>query len=115
MNSLKVSHWQQWEELCCYWLTDIVKRRFGHFTEFKPYGGQGQKQFGIDIVSSGNQVPLVGQCKLMNGSFNLNILEEELKKTNAYKNRIAHFFLLTTGTPHTTIHDLSNYFHERQV
>jgi hypothetical protein len=118
MMGLKVKNWQDWEKLCCYFLQDIVHKRFDVQIQYQSYGSRGQSQFGIDLIPSTPlpSVAVVGQCKLTETSFTWKMVLDELKKTDSYQNSIEHYFLLTTANPHTTVQDVQHrgsYFHQR--
>lgn len=40
---------QDFEEICCYLMRDWVARNMRYDVQFRRYGGNGQRQHGIDI------------------------------------------------------------------
>lgn len=96
-------------------MSEIVRKITGQKVSYVCYGGKGQSQYGIDLLPTVD-FPVVGQCKLLESSFTWKMVLAELKKTDGYVNPIAHYFLLTTANPHTSIQDVLNqapYFHFR--
>ncbi|HAV7788742.1 hypothetical protein AAGU66_17895 (plasmid) [Edwardsiella ictaluri] len=92
------------EEFCCYWMTDIIKKGKGDRVRFVRYGSSGQAQSGVDIISSPiDKMPAVAQCKCYSRPFTLADLKSELEKTDNYPHPIKYYFLLTTANPHTSI------------
>ncbi|MFL0962862.1 hypothetical protein ACVQ8M_17765 (plasmid) [Edwardsiella tarda] len=92
------------EDFCCYWMTEIIKKKTGERVRFVRFGSSGQAQSGVDIISSPiNRLPVVAQCKCYSRRFTLTDLKAELKKTDNYPNPISRYFLLTTATPHSSI------------
>ena len=117
MQNLKVSSWEDWEEICRHLLSHIVFQRSQRKVNFNKYGGQGQSQFGVDLVSSTPDVPVVGQCKYINSPLTLKLLQDELAKTDWYSNPIGDYFVFTTGSRQTAVQDIFNrgqYIHSRK-
>ena len=116
MNGLKPQFWEQWEQLCCYFIQDIA-RKHGHSVSYRSYGSRGQSQFGIDLVPVNSPLPLVGQCKMVETSFTWNDVLAEVAKTDLYQGGIKCYVLFTTANRHTTIQDQQNsgiaYHHQR--
>lgn len=102
MQGLNLKTWQDWQNLCCYIMRDMVSKHFGDVT-FKHYGSGGQGQHGIDLVPTRLDVFVVAQCKLTVHPFSLNMARDELKKTDAYPHKIEHYVFLTTADYHTSI------------
>lgn len=118
MEGLKVEHWHQWEKLCCYFMSEIAEQSFGAETAYITYGTRGQSQFGIDLVPSCSDLPVVGQCKLTSGSFTWDMVLAEVAKTDKYSNEIGFYMLFTTANRHTSVDDQRNgkdypYYHTR--
>ncbi|WFS17870.1 hypothetical protein P9K38_20870 [Pseudomonas sp. 905_Psudmo1] len=107
MKGLKVEIWEQWEELCCYFMEKIAKSK-GHSVTYQTYGSKGQSQFGIDLVPVNSDLALVGQCKMRETSFTWDNVLAEVAKTDLYPGAINCYVLFTTANKHTTIQDVQN-------
>lgn len=109
MNSLKVQNWQDWEDICKYYMQYLIKKRFDVDIKYVGYGSRGQKQHGIDIIPSAPKTyPIVAQCKHISGKLEWKTIEAELKKTDQYPNEISNYFVITTGTRDTSVQNALN-------
>ncbi|MCX2534139.1 hypothetical protein OQ486_11740 [Plesiomonas shigelloides] len=106
MRNLNFRSATDFEDFCCWWMTEIIKKRTGRIVSFACYGSPGQAQGGVDITSNPIRLlPVVAQCKWYSSPFTLVDLKAELKKTDNYPHPITHYFLLTTANKHRTIQD----------
>lgn len=106
MRNLNVRSWNDWENLCTYWMTDIARTQFGIVTNYAVYGTTGQSQYGVDIIPEHSGVSVVGQSKYVR-RFAYQDLLVELKKTDRYPNPLTDYFLLTTAEHCTSIQNES--------
>ncbi|HHH9441358.1 TPA: hypothetical protein ACP32N_003297 [Pseudomonas aeruginosa] len=121
MRDLKVETWEQWERLNCLMLAELVRRWKGVTVAYESYGGQGQKQDGVDLVPVSSPLPeiaaTVGQSKLRDKTaFTWTHVEVELKKTDAYPHPIKHYVIFTTAAKHVSIQNKfmdGPYYHTR--
>ncbi|EJM56189.1 hypothetical protein [Pseudomonas sp. GM48] len=107
MNGLKPQFWEQWEQLCCYFMQEIASKH-GYSVSYRSYGSRGQSQFGVDLVPVNSPLPLVGQCKMVETSFTWDNVLTEVAKTDGYKGEIKCYVVFTTANRHTTIQDQQN-------
>jgi hypothetical protein len=115
MHGLKVKTWQEWEELCCYFMQRISQDHSRRLHQFMPYGDKGQRQHGIDVIQTHLRIPLVGQCKHVQ-NLTWNDILKELKKTDSAPFPIAHYYVFTTSDVKASIQDLrqgQGYQHTR--
>lgn len=115
MKNIKVRSSEEWEELCEHLMPVMAKSYLKQNRQFHRYGGSGQNQYGLDIVSKGTDADIIAQCKFTK-TFTYKQLEDELKKSDDYPFKIEAFFLLTTAPKHTSIENkrYENYLtHER--
>ncbi|EKN3610711.1 hypothetical protein ABEH48_000217 [Yersinia enterocolitica] len=104
MRNLNFRSATDFEDFCCWWMSEIVSKSVGKGVQFTCFGSPGQAQGGVDIISWPiNTLSVVAQCKWYSRPFTLENLEVELKKTDDYPNPIQDYFLLTTANPHTSI------------
>ena len=102
VKNIKVRSDDEWEELCVYLMPVMAKDYLNQNRQFYRYGGPGQVQYGLDIVSKGKDADIIAQCKFTK-AFTFRELERELKETDKYPYGIEAFFLLTTAAKHTSI------------
>lgn len=107
MTGLKPQFWEQWEQLCCYFMQEIASKH-GYSVGYRSYGSRGQSQHGVDLVPISSPLPLVGQCKMVETSFTWNDVLAEVAKTDGYKGAIECYVVFTTANRHTTIQDQQN-------
>lgn len=75
--------------------------------EIKLYGRQGEKQYGIDLISSGSKPIIVAQCKNYSGK-NIDNFEKQVKKdldSAQKKHEFDVFYVMTTLETSSKIQD----------
>lgn len=106
MRDLLVKSWEDFQEIGCYWMQDLVRRRLGRNMPYSVYGGVGQSQWGVDLVPSHMNFGVVAQAKrFYSKTLRWADIENELVKTNGYPGPIRDYFVLTTAETHTSIQD----------
>jgi len=106
MRDLLVNGWEDFQEIGCYWMQDLVLRSQGIDMPYRVYGGGGQAQGGVDLVPANIDFGTVGQSKCWNvRSLTWAEIEKELAKSNAYPGTIRHYVILTTAAKHTSVQD----------
>lgn len=115
MHGLEVKTWQEWEELCCYFMQRIAEDHYRRPHKFMPYGGKGQRQHGVDVIQTHQRVPLVAQCKHVQNLTWKEVLKE-LEKTDTAPFPITEYHVFTTADVKASIQDLrqgQGYKHTR--
>ncbi|EGK3609085.1 hypothetical protein IOT31_004318 [Escherichia coli] len=106
MRNLNFLSATDFEDFCCRWMTEIIKKMTGRRVGFVCYGSPGQAQGGVDIISWPlNTLPVVAQSKCYSTPFTLADLKAELEKTDNYPHPIKQYFLLTTANKSKSIQD----------
>lgn len=106
MRDLLVNSWEDFQEIGCYWMQDLVLRNQHVCMPYRVYGGMGQAQGGVDLVPATIDFGTVGQSKCWNvRSLTWAEIEKELEKSNAYPGTIRHYVILTTAAKHTSVQD----------
>lgn len=106
MRDLLVKSWEDFQEIGCYWMRDLVLRSQDIDMPYLVYGGGGQAQGGVDLVPANNDFGIVGQSKCWNvRSLTWAEIEKELAKSNDYPGPIRHYVILTTAAKHTSVQD----------
>ncbi|MDQ4625018.1 hypothetical protein [Janthinobacterium lividum] len=116
MQNLKVSTWEEWEEISCYIMSELARRIYDVNVRYESYGSKGQSQFGVDLVPVRSNLAVVGQCKLKERAFTWDMALEEIKKTDGYDNPIRLYVILTTAVRHWSVQNQrmrGSYFHTR--
>ncbi|MCG3724104.1 hypothetical protein [Vibrio cincinnatiensis] len=109
MSSLRVKNWQDWEDICKYLMSYLVKEKMGVNVTYTNYGSPGQNQHGVDLIPIELSAPaVVAQCKHVLGNLTWKTIEDELKKTDTYPNTISHYIVLTTGNRDTSVQNALN-------
>lgn len=106
MRDLLVNSWEEFQEIGCYWMQELVRRNLGRHMTYSEYGGVGQSQWGVDLVPSHMDVGVVAQAKrFYSKTLRWADIEQELVKTNKYPGPITDYFVLTTAEKHTSVQD----------
>lgn len=109
MSSLRVKNWHDWEDICKYLMTHLVKEKMSIDVAYTNYGSPGQKQHGVDLIPAEVSAPaVVAQCKHVLGNLTWRTVEAELNKTDNYPNPISHYIVLTTGSRDTSVQNALN-------
>ena len=74
---------QDFEEICCYLMMDWVARNMRYDVQFRRYGGNWQRQHGIDIFPAVGGYSVFGQAKFVN-QLNSTDVTAELSKTDSF-------------------------------
>ncbi|ELE7121162.1 hypothetical protein [Pseudomonas kurunegalensis] len=111
MQGLTFRNDQDFEEICCYLMGNWVARNMGHDLQFRRYGGNGQKQHGIDIFPTVGSHSVFGQAKFVNHLSSADVTSE-LIKTNSFPDPISCYVIFTTANRHTSINH--HQFHHSQ-
>ncbi|WP_416409848.1 hypothetical protein [Pseudomonas paraeruginosa] len=96
MQGLTFRNDQDFEEICCYLMGNWVARNMGHDLQFRRYGGNGQKQHGIDIFPTVGSHSVFGQAKFVNHLSSADVTSE-LIKTNSFPDPISCYVIFTTA------------------
>lgn len=102
---------QDFEEICCYLMRDWVARNMRYDLQFRRYGGNGQRQHGIDIFPAVGGYSVFGQAKFVNHLSSTDVASE-LSKTDSFPEPISCYVIFTTANRHTSINH--HQFHDRQ-
>lgn len=102
MQGLTFRSDQDFEEICCYLMREWVARNMGHDLHFRKYGGNGQRQFGIDIFPAVGSCSVFGQAKFVNHLSSTDVASE-LSKTDSFPEPISCYVIFTTANRHTSI------------
>lgn len=102
---------QDFEEICCYLMRDWVARNMRYDVQFRRYGGNGQRQHGIDIFPAVGSYSVFGQAKFVN-QLNSTDVTAELSKTDSFPEPIGCYVIFTTANRHTSINH--HQFHGTQ-
>jgi hypothetical protein len=96
--------WQNFERLCITLMSEI----YGY--KFQAYGRSGQRQNGVDalgILPNGDVIAV--QCKGKDQGYGSRLKPKDIhtavKETKNFKNRIAHFYILSTCPNDVTLED----------
>lgn len=104
MRELRITNWQDFQEIGCFWMQHIVARATGQFVRYDVYGSEGQGQGGVDLVPANSDVAIVGQSKCWNArTLSWSKIVDELKKTSDFPGPIDHYVILTTAARHTSV------------
>ena len=93
---------QDFEEICCYLMRDWVARNMRHDVQFRRYGGNGQRQHGIDICPAVDGHAVFGQAKFVTHLSSTDVASE-LSKTDSFPKPIGCYVIFTTANRHTSI------------
>lgn len=106
MRDLLVKSWEDFQEIGCYWMQDLVRRHLEIDMAYSVYGGVGQSQGGVDLVPNHIDFGIVAQAKCFHSkTLRWAEIEKELVKTNEYPGPIRYYFVLTTAETHTSVQD----------
>ncbi len=104
MRELRFTSWRDFQNLCRFWIQDLVLRGTGQSVEYAVYGNDGEGQGGVDLVPQVPAFDVVGQSKCWNSKvLNWGSIEEELKKTSEFPGAIRFYVILTTASRHTSV------------
>jgi hypothetical protein len=106
MKELRFVNWQDFQRFCCYWMSQLVRENNGHVVPYEVYGNDGQTQYGVDLVPTIPNVPVVGQSKRWEVKpYTWNDVQKDLQKTGLYPGPIRVYIILANARPHTSIQD----------
>jgi len=106
MRDLLVNSWEDFQEIGCYWMRDLVRRHLDTDMPYSIYGDIGQSQWGVDLIPNHTDFGIVAQAKrFYSRSLTWADIEKELAKTNEYPGQIRYYFVLTTASKHTSVQD----------
>ena len=92
-------------------MRDWVARNMRYDVQFRRYGGNGQRQHGIDIFPAVGGYSVFGQAKFVN-QLNSTDVTAELSKTDSFPEPIGCYVIFTTANRHTSINH--HQFHGTQ-
>lgn len=104
MQGLSFRNDQDFEEICCYLMEDRIKQKIGVDLHFRRYGGNGQKQYGIDISPTEEGYGIFGQSKFVS-KLVWNDIKNELNKTDSFPYLIESYVFFTTAHRHKSINE----------
>ena len=104
MMELKPRSWQDFQQICCYWMQHLIAEDGGGQHSFQVFGNDGQSQGGVDLIPSDPNLGVVGQSKRWyTKTLNWTEIEKELQKTDDFKGKIRSYIILTTAPRHTSV------------
>lgn len=104
MNDLRPRTWQDFQQICRYWMQHLVETNGCGAHTYQVFGNDGQCQGGVDLIPGDPNLGIVGQSKRWYTKIlTWAEIQKELLKTEQYPGLIRSYVILTTAPRHASV------------